>query len=106
MKTKIIVCSAVLGFLTAVPVYAGSASTQGKQAPAIIGDHATVNYIFNVIVENYQLAMIITGLLILVVIALFFKNGDTKRIKQKQKSGKNSTNIQVSGNVEINTKDV
>jgi hypothetical protein len=44
MKTKMIVCSAVLGFLTAVPVYADTATTQGNQAPAIVGDNATVNY--------------------------------------------------------------
>ena len=35
----------------------------------------------------------------------FLKKDDTKQIKQQQKSGKNSTNIQAGGNVEINKKD-
>lgn len=79
MKTKIIVCSAVLGFLTAAPVYAGSATTQGNQAPAIVGDNATVNYSISDDNVNTTLEFLTSNssvpnwaLMILVLISFFF----------------------------------
>ncbi len=39
------------------------------------------------------------------IITLFIKK-NSKKITQKQKSGNNSTNFQIGGNVEINKKDV
>lgn len=60
------------------------------------------------IVDNYL--VIISGVgvppIMYILSKLFSKKDDTKQIKQKQKSGKNSTNIQVGGNIEINKKDV
>lgn len=58
------------------------------------------------IVDNYL--VLISGIAVPAIYGLvnklFFKKDYTKKIKQQQKSGKNSTNIQVSGNVEINKK--
>ncbi len=59
----------------------------------------------NWIIENYL--VLISGIAVPAIYGLinsFSKKDDTSQIKQKQKSGKNSTNIQVSGNVEINKK--
>ncbi|GEM_PF-3808914 len=60
------------------------------------------------IIDNYL--VLISGIAVPAIYGLinkfFFKKDNTKQISQKQKSGKNSTNIQVGGNVEINKKDV
>jgi hypothetical protein len=59
------------------------------------------------IMDNYL--VLISGIAVPAIYGLgklFLKKDDKTQIKQKQKSGKNSTNIQVGGNVEINKKDV
>jgi hypothetical protein len=58
------------------------------------------------IMDNYL--VLISGIAVPAIYGigkLFLKKDDTKQIKQQQKSGKNSTNIQAGGNVEINKKD-
>lgn len=60
------------------------------------------------IVDNYL--VLISGIAVPAIYGLitklFFRKDEIKQIKQKQKSGKNSTNIQTGGNIEINKKDV
>jgi phosphotransferase system glucose/maltose/N-acetylglucosamine-specific IIC component len=59
------------------------------------------------IVDNYL--VLISGLAVPAIYGMlnkfFFKRNDTKQINQKQKSGKNSINIQVGGNVDLDKKD-
>lgn len=58
--------------------------------------------------EHYL--VLISGIAVPFIYALitriFFKKKSTKLIKQKQKSGDNSINIQAGENIEINRKDI
>ncbi len=60
------------------------------------------------IIDNYL--VLISGIAVPAIYVListfFFKKNEIKQIQQKQKSGKNSINVQAGGNIEINKKDV
>jgi hypothetical protein len=57
------------------------------------------------LIDNREWVFSGIGIFIFGLLITYFKNEDKDLIKQKQKSGKNSINIQVGGNVELNKKD-
>lgn len=67
-----------------------------------------INFVIDWMVENYL--VLISGIAVpplwYLFKKLFLKKDDTYQIKQTQKSGKKSINIQSGKNIEINRKDV
>lgn len=57
------------------------------------------------IIENKEWIFSGIGIFILGIIINFFIKKNSRSFSQRQKSGDNSTNIQIGGNVEINKKD-
>jgi len=57
------------------------------------------------IIDNKEWIFSGIGVFVLGLIITVVRKKNSKKISQKQKSGNNSTNIQVGGNVEINKKD-